>query len=260
MVSTTLVEVFVDLGIPEAQCAKTLRGEMRVALGVMREAGCFTVLTAVDLDDEPMFEADEVENIALERRLSAEVETLGTQPAQMHPQLHLLRGHRLAKRAGSFVRHDVFHAGANPTRPPSAATLPVKGRDGGCIRAIDKLRCSGLQLSLQRKLASRAGAHPSPLRGGWPRGAGSGGGPSARLHRLTSQVVVPSLLSLSATPIAASSSRMRSDSSQSLAARAARRAATSADLLSRSELPITASVLAAEQTLSVWTKPWRVVA
>jgi hypothetical protein len=45
---------------------------------------------------------------------------------------------------------------------------------------------------------------------------------SAR-QRFTSHVVVPSLLSLSAMPMAASSSRMRSDSFQFFAARAARR-------------------------------------
>ena len=43
-------------------------------------------------------------------------------------------------------------------------------------------------------------------------------------HRFTSHVVVPSLLSLSWTPMASNSSRMRSDSAQFFAARAARRA------------------------------------
>ena len=47
-------------------------------------------------------------------------------------------------------------------------------------------------------------------------------------QRATVQVVVPSLLSFTATPIAASASRARSEAAQSLAARAARRSAISA--------------------------------
>src|SRR3984957_3148710 len=50
-------------------------------------------------------------------------------------------------------------------------------------------------------------------------------------HRLSSQVVAPSLLSLMATPSSARRSRSRSDSAQFLAARAAERSATIASIL-----------------------------
>src|SRR5690242_11629842 len=58
-------------------------------------------------------------------------------------------------------------------------------------------------------------------------------------HRAISQVV-PSLESLMTTPIAASSSRMRSDSLKSLRARAAVRASIIASILPGSRSPIRA--------------------
>src|SRR5208337_4527702 len=106
------------------------------------------------------------------------------------------------------------------TRPPAAATLPVKGRDAGCIGVMEKYECSGLPERCRKSPGDGAQIPPPCGEGG--RRRRTGGGPPC-VHRLTSHVVVPSLLSLSATPIAASSSRMRSDSAQFLAARAARR-------------------------------------
>ena len=63
---------------------------------------------------------------------------------------------------------------------------------------------------------------------------------TAASYRFTSQVVVPSLLSLSAMPMAASSPRMRSDSFQFFAARAVRRLAINSSIVG--PLPLSASL------------------
>ena len=70
------VEVIVDVVIPEAKRQETEPSKMCVAARVMREASIFAMLAAVDIDDEPRLEADEVENVAFQRRLSPEVKAL----------------------------------------------------------------------------------------------------------------------------------------------------------------------------------------
>jgi len=66
-------EILVHLVVPETQDPIALAGEvivpLRVALGVHLKI----VLTTVDLDDEPMLEAQEIQDVAVERCLAAEV-------------------------------------------------------------------------------------------------------------------------------------------------------------------------------------------
>ncbi len=75
---------------------------------------------------------------------------------------------------------------------------------------------------LARKISASSGTSAGSI------GRSASFGMSAGGHRAISQVV-PSLVSFSTTPIAASSSRMRSDSSKSLRLRAALRASIRAD-------------------------------
>jgi hypothetical protein len=76
------------------------------------------MLTAVDLDDEVVFETDEIYDIAIARGLTAEVESLFSPCAQMNPQLHLLRGHSPAKAASDFVSHEPPPGLASLGHPP----------------------------------------------------------------------------------------------------------------------------------------------
>jgi hypothetical protein len=64
----------------------------------------FAVLTAVEFDDEAMFQADEVEDVTATRCLTPEVKTAAAPFTEVNPQLDLLRREGLAKLSRAFVR------------------------------------------------------------------------------------------------------------------------------------------------------------
>ncbi len=64
------------------------------------------VLYAIDFDDQPLREADEVDNVALDRRLSAEVIAAMFQFPQFIPKSRFCDGHSFAKRTRNLVCHD----------------------------------------------------------------------------------------------------------------------------------------------------------
>ena len=68
------VEIAVDF--VEAQGAKPAVREVVVTDGIVRRICIEAMLRAVDLDDQPRPQTDEVEDVAPERRLPAEVMTL----------------------------------------------------------------------------------------------------------------------------------------------------------------------------------------
>ncbi|MEA2981855.1 MAG: hypothetical protein QOF09_3678 [Alphaproteobacteria bacterium] len=53
------------------------------------------VLPAVDLDDEAMLHANEVDDVAFAGRLAAEMKSALPPGSEMNPKLHLLGRHRL---------------------------------------------------------------------------------------------------------------------------------------------------------------------
>ena len=75
------VKIGVDFMVPKPQRAKAPRREKSVASRVMPRSFILAVLGAVRFHDDAVFEADEIENIAFERSLTAEVKALGTQLA-----------------------------------------------------------------------------------------------------------------------------------------------------------------------------------
>jgi hypothetical protein len=79
------VEIPVHVVIPKAKRQEAERGEMRVSSRVMREAGVEAMLAAVDLHNQPMFEADQIQDVAFQWRLSPEVKTLELELTQLHP-------------------------------------------------------------------------------------------------------------------------------------------------------------------------------
>ncbi|AOG10776.1 hypothetical protein BSY240_1409 [Agrobacterium sp. RAC06] len=64
-----IVEMLQDLVVPEAQDAEAFGTEEGVTIKVVEAVA---VLAAVDLNDQPGFEADEIEDVAAQRYLSAE--------------------------------------------------------------------------------------------------------------------------------------------------------------------------------------------
>ena len=64
-----IVEMLQNLVVPEAQDAKAFGAEEGVTIKVVEAVA---VLAAVDLNDQPGFEADEIKDVAAQRDLSAE--------------------------------------------------------------------------------------------------------------------------------------------------------------------------------------------
>src|ERR1043166_4636418 len=108
------LQIAIDLVIPETQYPEALVAKILVALRVAPRMHIEIMLTAIDLYDETLLETDEIDDMAVARGLSAEVESALAPGAQMNPQLDLLRGHSFAKAARDFVSHVT----PPPPRPP----------------------------------------------------------------------------------------------------------------------------------------------
>jgi hypothetical protein len=119
------IEIPVDFGIPEAEDAKSHFAKARIARCIVGGVAVKPVLPAIDLDDEAMFEAREVDNERMQRRLSAEMIATFAPSPQVNPKLHLLRSHPLPQTARGLIGH-LFSP-----HPPCFAwsPLPVPGRD-----------------------------------------------------------------------------------------------------------------------------------
>lgn len=65
---------------------------MSIALGITACMRIEVMLTAIDLDDKAMLEADEVDDEVVARRLPAKMEAAFFPGPEMHPQLYFLRG------------------------------------------------------------------------------------------------------------------------------------------------------------------------
>jgi hypothetical protein len=83
---------------------------MRVSARILAQADILSMLRAVHFDNHFVFEADEVEHVTIDRRLTAEVEPLRPQSAQMDPEFNLLRRHVLAQRSGAGNGHGLYAA------------------------------------------------------------------------------------------------------------------------------------------------------
>ena len=78
-------EVSIDIIVPESQHAKSLTFEMTVALYVTLGVFVFVVLPAVNFDDQPMLDADKIQDSVVPWRLSPEMKSPGSPGTQMHP-------------------------------------------------------------------------------------------------------------------------------------------------------------------------------
>jgi hypothetical protein len=90
-------EVSVDVRIPITPHAKPLLKEDRIAMTISLGPIWETMLSTVDLDNEPMLQAGEVDDISSNRHLTAKMKPGRAQGAQCDPEFRLLRGHALAQ-------------------------------------------------------------------------------------------------------------------------------------------------------------------
>ena len=77
------IEIFRHVVVPETQRPKSLAREIAVARSI---GGGTEMLSAVDLDDQPRLETDEIEIVAAERHLALELETVELLSAQRLPE------------------------------------------------------------------------------------------------------------------------------------------------------------------------------
>ena len=75
-----------------------------VAAAVCRDGVVKAMLAAVDLDDEPVLQAGEIDDAASDRHLAAEMQAVHPLLAQLDPQLHFLRRHALSQSTGDAHR------------------------------------------------------------------------------------------------------------------------------------------------------------
>jgi len=116
-------QVTIDVAVPKPQDVKTIFRELFVTTHVVRSMRLEIMLTAIDLDDKPVFHTNEINDVSRAWRLASEVVSARLPRAQVKPQFYFLPRHCLTKVPGDLICH------AFPTRPPSAATLPLRGRD-----------------------------------------------------------------------------------------------------------------------------------
>jgi len=111
------VQIPIDVGAFDTQDSEASITEPTIALRVRIEP----VLTVIHLDDEPLLEANKINNAAIARRLTAEVNAPPSPGAQMIPQFSFLRAHRFAHAASGFFSH-------SHTPPASKGRVPVSGQ------------------------------------------------------------------------------------------------------------------------------------
>jgi hypothetical protein len=100
-----------DIVGPEAQHDEAVSFEYPVSHGIACLADLIAMLEAIDLDSQPTREADEVEEVAPERRLPSEVEAALAERLEARPEHDLWLAHVPAE--GSGARDRGSHAGEN---------------------------------------------------------------------------------------------------------------------------------------------------
>ena len=116
------LEIVINIVVPKPQHSETFYGEALIALCVTLGVSIEIMLSAVDLDDETMFQTHEVHDEIIARRLAAKMKPALAPRSEVNPKLHFLWRHLLAKAPCDLVRHDP-HPAAATRRPP----LPPSG-------------------------------------------------------------------------------------------------------------------------------------
>ncbi len=78
------IPIIDDLGIPKADYCEAVALDLSRTLGVI--IGFPAMLASIDLDDQPAVDANEIEGLAEQRNLPAELEPVETAVAQQRPE------------------------------------------------------------------------------------------------------------------------------------------------------------------------------
>jgi hypothetical protein len=76
------------------------------------------VLTAIDLNDEPVLHTDKIDNVPVPRRLTAEMKATLFPRAEMNPKLHLLGCHGFSQTTRELICHADHHPARFARHPP----------------------------------------------------------------------------------------------------------------------------------------------
>ncbi len=118
--------VVVDIAVPDAKDTEPLSDEVGLPAGIMLALLGAAVGRTVDLEDEAVRQADEIDDVAVDGRLLSELESSRLQSAQMPPELRLGAGPSLAQGACALVGHYPLLPGGPPPMTP-----PRKGEGKG---------------------------------------------------------------------------------------------------------------------------------
>ncbi len=121
-------EVAIDLVVPEPENTIALGLQPTIPLDVTRDVLVKAVVSAIELDNQVVLHAGEVDDEAVERRLTSKVIPTLLQFAQVRPELHLLWGHALAQIAGDLVGQVRVPCG--PLPPRDRAVPPPRSGEG----------------------------------------------------------------------------------------------------------------------------------
>ena len=79
------IKISINVRIPESQNLKTLRRKRCIAHTIFGKVSFSTMLPAIRLDDEALFETYEVNDVRPDWRLPAKVKAKRPERAQLHP-------------------------------------------------------------------------------------------------------------------------------------------------------------------------------
>ena len=104
--------------IPEPEDSKTLRFPPRSSAVVMLTSS--SMLATIDLDNQPRFQANEVQDVRTDRDLTTKAMTADLVPAESRPEVQFRIRHRGSEIAGSPNTWARFRLAANPRLYPLA--------------------------------------------------------------------------------------------------------------------------------------------
>ena len=90
------VDIGIDIGIPKPDDPKSQTHQRGITQGILRCVSGKTVLAAVDLDNQSMLEAQEIDDVTTDGCLSTKMKTHAPQATESNPHPDLLTGHRLS--------------------------------------------------------------------------------------------------------------------------------------------------------------------
>ncbi len=161
-----------NLIVPEAQNLEAAPVQIGIPCRISLPSLRRVVLGPIDLDDEPLRKAREIDDVGIDGGLPAKMVALPPQLPQLLPQPHFADGRPLAELACPCICHF-------PAPTPHPRPLPIKGRGDLVTRlsraiTVERVASAGCACPLHVHAphgATSADGFPSPLWGG-VRGGG----------------------------------------------------------------------------------------